>query len=387
MIKMSKTINKKQNKNGKNDNISLKEVIEIKKLGKDVEKSIENLELKEEMDVVLEKWTFRKIVRSINKGKLIVDHDFQRDEVYRVPQKSGIINSALLGKSIPPLYAFEDKKNGGYVLSIIDGQQRLSAVRDFMNNKYELKIPFGEMSLLNGYNYEQIKSINPTLIEELGDRTLDIHVIRNITKKEAQAYFGLINTTSMPLSPGEQLWSVVDPVGQLLEEIVENPYFKISNIRKTRKREYVVATKLLWNQMFCDPLKHEFVGNRIKEFIDYFNTTEEIDLLYQSQSSVMDLLKVYSEIVENCQYSPRSQGDLYATLCFLSILKVKNKINVKDLSKFINWVFKGVNKQVYPLTLKKEFEGIMASRGKTNAKNFVIILESLYKNEVKLWQG
>lgn len=379
------TANVTKNNVKEDENTSSQKVVQFKKQ----EKTIEELELHDGMEVVLEKWTFRKLVRGIRRGKIIVDHDFQRDEVYRVPQKSGIINSAMSGKSIPPLYAFEDKRDGGYVLSIIDGQQRLSSVRDFMNSQYALRIPYGELSILNGYTYEQIKRINPELGEQIGDLTLDINVIRNIDKKQAQEYFGLINTTSVPLSPGEKLWSVNDPVHTILVGIVENPYFKITNLRKTRMREYLVATKLLWNKMFKDPLKHEFVGDNIQEFMNYFNTTENVELLETAQKEVLELLKLYSEIVEQCQYSPRTQGDLYSTLCFLSVLEAKGTVDTGRLTRFIDWVFKGINKKIYPLTLKKQFEILLGNRvnkGRTSCKDFVIILENFYVNEVELWK-
>lgn len=355
-----------------------------------VVKSIEELELKEGMEVVLERWTFRKIARAVAKGKIIVDHDFQRDEIYRVLQKSGIINSAMLGKAIPPLYAFEDRQEDGtYVLSIIDGQQRLASVRDFMNNVYALKIPFGELSILNNYTFAQIEKINKELAEQIGDLTLDINVIRNISKKEAQEYFGLINTTSTPLSPGEKLWSLHDPVKTVLAEIVDNPYFKIANLRKTRKREFLIATKILWNQMFKNPLQHEFVGDTIQEFMNYFNTTEDVELIKKGQKEVLELLNIYSQALENCQYSPRTQGDLYSTLCFISVLKAKNKINIPLLSKYINWVFKGINKQIYPITLKEQFEILIGNRvigqRNTNCKDFVIMLENLYFEERAVW--
>ena len=372
----------------KKDEFKNKSTLKLFKEEKPV--GIADLELNEGMDVVLEKWTFRKLVRGIKKGKIVIDHDFQRDEVYRVPQKSGIINSAMLGKSIPPLYAFEDRNEKGYVLSIIDGQQRLSAIRDFMNNKYELKIPYGELSLLNGYTYEQICKMNKSLGEDIGDLTLDINVIRNINKEQAQEYFGLINTTSMPLSPGEKLWSLHDPVKTILKEIVNNPYFKITNLRKTRKREYVLATKLLWNQMFNNPLNHEFVGDTIQEFMNYFNTTDNIQLLEVAQERVLNLLKTYSEIIEDCQYSPRSHGDLYSVLCFISVLTAKKELDVHKLSQFINWTFKGVNKQLYPITVSDSFEYLIHnrinSRGHSRCKDFVVTLENLYYEEVNLWK-
>lgn len=380
-----------QSKNNKEnqDNVdekTIKSVYTVKK-----QQNIEDLQITEGMDIVMEKWSYRKVIKAIKRQKIIVDPDFQRDEMYRVPQKSSIINSVFCGKLIPAIFVFEDKNpvTGKYVLSVIDGQQRLSSIRDFMTNKYNLKIPYGKYSALNGYTYEDIKKLNPQLIEDFEDSTLDINVIRGISKEEAQEYFGLINTTSVPLSPGEKLWSLHDPVKTVLRQIVNNPHFKITNLRKTRKREYLIATKLLWNQMFNNPLKHEFVGDTIQEFMNYFNTTEDIDLIESSQQEVLELLRIYSNIIDGCQYSPRSQGDLYSVICFISLMKAKDKLDVDNLSLFIDWVFKGINKQIYPITLKNQFEqliGARVSNGHTNAKNFVIILETLYKEEMGIWK-
>lgn len=352
--------------------------------------TIESLEVKEDMDVVMEKWSWRKIQRAIKKGKIIIDHDFQRDEIYKVLQKSGIINSAISGKSIPPLYAFEYRLNDGrIVLSIIDGQQRLASIRGFMNNEYALKIPYGEYSILNNYTYEQIEKLNKEFAEQIADITQDIAVIRNIDKKQAQEYFGLINTTTTPLSPGEKLWSLNDPVGKVLDDIVNNPYFKITNLRKTRKAEYLTATKILWNQMFNNPTQHEFVGNTIQDFMNYFNSMGEVALLEKGKRDVLVLLKIYSEIFEHTQYSPRSHGDFYSTMCFISILKKKNLVDTGKLTSFMNWIFRGINKRIYPITHREQFETLLGNRvnskSVTSPKDFVIVLETLYMEEEALW--
>ena len=351
--------------------------------------SIEELELGDEMDVVMEKHSFKKIVRNIDKGKIVIDKEFQRDAVYRVLQKSSIINSTLEGKSIPPLYAFEERDGNNIRLSIIDGQQRLLSVYDFMTSQYALSIPYGKYKILNNVTYEQIQKLNPTLADEIGDRTLDINVIRNITKEEAQEYFGLINTTSVPLSPGEKLWSLHDPVKTVLKTIVGHEGFKIINLRKTRKGEYLIATKLLWNRMFLNSMKHEFVGDKIQEFVSYFNTVEDIDLLEKGKKEVIEILKTYSQVIRKAQYAPRTQRDLYNTLCFISTVMDSNKKNIPHLSTFINWVFKGINKQIYPMSLKNEFDILLGNRvdgrGRTSSKDFVITLENLFYKERKVW--
>lgn len=384
---MSRTKTKQQNNKKEHDMKLVKKYAIITPHDK---KKIEDLEVKEGMNVSMEQKSFRKIVKEIKNGKIIVDHSFQRDEIYKVPQKSSIINSAISGKSIPPLYAFEDRdKDGNIILSIIDGQQRLSAIRDFFLNRFELVIPYGEFSVLNGLTYAEIEKLNKDFAEDIGDITLDINVIRNISKKEAQEFFGLINSTSMPLSSGEKLWSIHDPVGTTLENIVKNKHFNIQNLRKSRKGEYLIATKLLWNEIFLDPLKHEFIGNPIKQFLDYFNSVEEIDQLKISEENVVELLRIYSEAIKNCKYMPRSQGDFYSTICFISILDSKGEVDIPKLSKFINWVFRGINKGIYPINLRKEFDNLISKRvtghARPSSKEFVISLEYLYNEEEKVW--
>lgn len=351
--------------------------------------NIENITVQEGMEVHLEKWTFKKILRFIKKGRLIVDHEFQRDEIYKIPQKSEIIVSAITGKLIPPINVFEDITRGVGVYSIIDGQQRISSVRDLLLNKYELQISYGPLKPLNGYTYEQIEKLNPELAEEIGDLTLDVNIIRNISKNEAQEYFGIINTSSVPLSPGERLWSIHDPVKSILNEIVQHPYFKVLNFRKSRKGEYVIATKLLWNSIFKNPLNHEFVGNEIKTFLDYFNTVETGDLprIEKEKENTLRLLEIYNEISENSQYTPRTQFDFYSTMCFLSIIDRKNEVDIPRLSRFINWVFRGVNKQRYPIRLTNDFERLIHNKmsHRVNPKDFVIILERLYNEEESSW--
>ena len=180
-----------------------------------------------------------------------------------------------------------------------------------------------------------------------------------------------------------------DPVKTVLKTIVGHEGFKIINLRKTRKGEYLIATKLLWNRMFLNSMKHEFVGDKIQEFVSYFNTVEDIDLLEKGKKEVIEILKTYSQVIRKAQYAPRTQRDLYNTLCFISTVMDSNKKNIPHLSTFINWVFKGINKQIYPMSLKNEFDILLGNRvdgrGRTSSKDFVITLENLFYKERKVW--
>lgn len=69
------------------------------------------------------------------KGVLILDDSFQRKTVWTRKQKSQLIESLILGIPIPYLYLYEGKYGN---LIVIDGRQRLSAIFQFLDNKFSL---------------------------------------------------------------------------------------------------------------------------------------------------------------------------------------------------------------------------------------------------------
>lgn len=64
-----------------------------------------------------------------------LEPDFQRRERWSAEKQSGLIESFLLNVPVPPIYLAEDEY-GQY--SVVDGKQRLTAIRAFMSEKLEL---------------------------------------------------------------------------------------------------------------------------------------------------------------------------------------------------------------------------------------------------------
>jgi len=71
-------------------------------------------------------------------GKVAIDldPDFQRRERWSPEKQSGLIESFLLNVPVPPIYLAEDEY-GQY--SVVDGKQRLTAIRAFMTEKLKLQ--------------------------------------------------------------------------------------------------------------------------------------------------------------------------------------------------------------------------------------------------------
>ncbi len=65
-----------------------------------------------------------------------LDPDFQRRERWSAEKQSALIESFLLNVPVPPIYLAEDEY-GQY--SVVDGKQRLTAIRSFMVEKLKLR--------------------------------------------------------------------------------------------------------------------------------------------------------------------------------------------------------------------------------------------------------
>lgn len=70
------------------------------------------------------------------KAAIDLDPDFQRRERWSTEKQSGLIESFLLNVPVPPIYLAEDEY-GQY--SVVDGKQRLTAIRAFMTENLVLR--------------------------------------------------------------------------------------------------------------------------------------------------------------------------------------------------------------------------------------------------------
>lgn len=69
------------------------------------------------------------------KAAIDLDPDFQRRERWSPEKQSGLIESFLLNVPVPPIYLAEDEYG---LYSVVDGKQRLTAIRAFMVENLKL---------------------------------------------------------------------------------------------------------------------------------------------------------------------------------------------------------------------------------------------------------
>lgn len=91
----------------------------------------------DELAIRDERRTAEDVVRRIEKGRFVLDPDFQREFVWDDKKQSRLIESILMRIPLPVFYVAEDSEGR---LIVVDGRQRLTTLKRFINNELELSL-------------------------------------------------------------------------------------------------------------------------------------------------------------------------------------------------------------------------------------------------------
>jgi hypothetical protein len=105
------------------------------------------------------------------KKEVILDPEYQREIVWSNHQNSELVESILMGIPLPVMYFAEDKFGK---LQVIDGQQRLNALFNFLNNKYKIS----SSPILKDINQKSFNELQPSEQSKLEDYQFIIYVIK-----------------------------------------------------------------------------------------------------------------------------------------------------------------------------------------------------------------
>ena len=191
------------------------------------------------------------------KPLLVLDPDFQREEVWNPKQKSELIESILMGIPLPLIYVKEDN-NGVYI--IVDGRQRLTTLFDFMNNKFKLK----GLKVLGNINGKSFGTIDEKQQNKIEDCPLTLNVIKPPTSDRVTFdLFDRVNRGGTRLNNQEMRNALYQGYStKLLNKLSRSENFKnaIENsiLSKRMKDRYLILRFLsfyLWRQKLLRDIK------------------------------------------------------------------------------------------------------------------------------------
>jgi hypothetical protein len=160
----------------------------------------------------------KALVAEIRESELIVRPTFQRNSVWDRKRRSKFIESILLNIPIPNLFFAEDD-DGTKV--VVDGQQRLLALKGYLENSYSLS-GLEVLASLNGKYFADLTERQQRIIN---NRTLRCLVISARSDFEIRfEVFERLNTGGVPLNAQEVRHCVSrGELNDLLHQLVQEP--------------------------------------------------------------------------------------------------------------------------------------------------------------------
>ncbi|MBC8601905.1 DUF262 domain-containing protein [Parabacteroides acidifaciens] len=115
----------------------------------------------------------------MKRKELVINPDFQRNDVWQQRQKSELIESILMGIPIPLMYLFEDK-NGKK--QVVDGRQRIGAILSFLEEGFKLN----NLKILRQLNGAFFSDLDPKLQGVFEDYQLFFYIIQPPTPERVK---------------------------------------------------------------------------------------------------------------------------------------------------------------------------------------------------------
>jgi hypothetical protein len=177
---------------------------------------------------------------------------YQRRPRWSVKQQSLLIESFIMNIPVPPVFLYEKEYNS---YEVMDGQQRITAIRDFYDNAFKLR-GLATWPELNGRSYRTL----PEKIKAGVDRRsiTSIVLLKESTESEEEAsmlretVFERLNTGGVKLERQEIRNALYrGPFNDLLEELSQWDRFRdVWGIPRYTKGEVETNPAVLENPLF-----------------------------------------------------------------------------------------------------------------------------------------
>jgi len=158
---------------------------------------------------------------TMQNSSIIMNPVFQRANVWTTKQKRELMESILMGLPLPLIYLFEDSHG---IRQIIDGKQRLSAIFDFMDNKFSLN----ELEILPDFNKKKFSDLDQIYQAKIENFQILTYVIQPPTPEKVKYnIFDRVNRGGTPLNNHEMRHALYQGNStELLHRIVNSKDYK-----------------------------------------------------------------------------------------------------------------------------------------------------------------
>jgi len=339
----------------------------------------------------------RSVISQFNEERLIIDPSYQRRKVWLPPDKVRLIETILLDLVMPEVFfwpAETEPETGNSVTHIVDGQQRITSIVEFINNGF----PLANKHLLD----ESIKTRcgNKTFSElndkdkiKIWDYEVSIVIInRDFDKNSIRQMFSRLNLTNYSLNAQEKLNSKDSAFGDAAEALSvldfwkESRLFSPADVRRMQDIRYCCSIYILANEGVIDQTGDKKINDYYTDYADVFDNDKA---LYAKIENAMDKINRIRDKSTQSFISKKAQ--MYTLFCMAFDMRDKElillsehierfKIFVKAYNCFRNeYEIVFSNEQLRKTNEEIKKYKLASSEGINKLANRMIRLEILWK--------
>lgn len=231
-----------------------------------------------EIDVDISTVNLGSLIEQLENDEIDLQPDFQRAaDVWDNVKKSRLIESILLGLPLPSFYFSEDPVS--QKLSIIDGLQRICAIRDFVLEK-ENPLKLERLQFLKNFEGFTFSQLARPEVKRIKSLKITMNTLRKGTPLDVKyIIFQRVNTAGIPLTPQEMRYALNQgPAAIFIKELADMESFK-------KATNYSVESKRMQDR--------DFVNRFIAFFIGYQDYMGDLDMFLNDKMG--ELNKMTSE--------------------------------------------------------------------------------------------
>jgi uncharacterized protein with ParB-like and HNH nuclease domain len=205
----------------------------------------------------------RSLKDQVDDETLVLADDFQRRRVWDDTKASRLIESLLINVPIPVCY-FAELEDGSY--SVIDGQQRLTAIYRYLNDEFKLR----SLRIRSDLNKKKFSQLGISDRRSIQSRSIRCILIQKESHPEIRFdVFDRLNSNSVKLNRQELRNSLYKgELNKLIKELSENETFKrLRRSRNVDKRMNDCEMILRFFAFYFDRVNYQ--GNLAK-FLDNY---------------------------------------------------------------------------------------------------------------------
>lgn len=286
------------------------------------------------------------IYSKFNDEEWVIDKAYQRRKVWGIKDNIRLIETILLELVIPEIFIWDcetDPKTGKTITHIVDGQQRINAIFEFIQDKFKLQSKY---------------LISSDIVEVYGDMTFSklpdeiktriwkyeisvVNLSSTFSLDEIKKMFYRLNLTDYSLNEQEKRNSLDSAFGQAAEKLADLDFwtkhkvFSPRDIRRMGDVEYCSSILLLCRDGIVDQTKQDPLDQLYQDFVDeYPDRVRDLEKITYALKEYINVL-----ITPETESFSSKKVQMF-TLFALAFDFIDNKIMITDIIKefFVQFV-------------------------------------------------